>query len=401
MPRFSYRAVEANGTVHEGVLDASDQAQAAGLLHNRGLLVMRLQAGRDRLWPWSRSSQLGQEPLLRFTQQMAILLDAGQPLEQALTVLIKQPGREGLGVRALIERIRERVKGGVALSTAMAQEDGQFSALYLSLVRAGEASGALQDTLRQLGDYLERRQALRGQVINALIYPAFLIIGVLGALLLLMGYVVPQFAPIFSDLGVPLPLITEWILNSGLFLAAYWLWIAALLMLTVVVVPAYWRHPARRLRLHRHLLGLPTIGVLVQRLEAARLARTLGTLLINGVPLLEALGIARQVCANVAIAGLVDVAIEAVRNGGSFACALDNDHLLPALALQMIQVGEQAGQLDRMLLKVADVFDLQAQRSIARMLAALVPSLTLIMAVLVGVIMLAIMLPLMSLTNSL
>jgi general secretion pathway protein F len=400
MPRFRYRAMEANGTPREGDLEAADPAQVAALLHKRGLLVMRIEAGRDRRWPWQRSSSLGQEPLLNFTQQMAILLGAGQPLEQALTVLIKQPGREGMSARALIERIRERVKGGVPLSTAMAQEDGQFSALYLSVVRAGEASGALQDTLRQLGEYLERRQILRGQVINALIYPAFLIVGVLGALLLLMGYVVPQFVPIFNDLGVPLPLITELILGVGLFLADHWLWLPALVLLMLVLIPAYWRQPARRLRLHRRVLGLPIIGLLIQRLEAARLARTLGTLLSNGVGLLEALAIARQVCANVAIGTLVEAAMDKVRNGGSLAAALDDERLLPALALQMIQVGEQAGQLDRMLLKVADVFDQQAQRSIARLLAALVPSLTLIMAALVGVIMLAIMLPLMSLTNS-
>jgi general secretion pathway protein F len=392
--------MEANGTAHEGDLDAASVAQVAAMLHKRGLMVMRIDAGRDRRRPWQRSTVLGQDPLLNFTQQIAILLGAGQPLEQALTVLIKQPGREGLHARVLIERIRDRVKGGVALSTAMAEEDGQFSALYLSLVRAGEASGALQDTLRQLGQYLERRQVLRGQVINALIYPAFLVVGVLGALLLLMAYVVPQFVPIFNDLGVPLPLITELILSVGLFLADHWPWLSGMVLLVLASTPAYWRQPARRLRLHRRLLGVPIIGVLIQRLEAARLARTLGTLLSNGVALLEALTIARQVCANVAIAGLVDAAIEQVRNGGSLAAALDDDRLLPALALQMIQVGEQAGQLDQMLLKVADVFDQQAQRSIARLLAALVPVLTLIMAVLVGVIMLAIMLPLMSLTNS-
>jgi general secretion pathway protein F len=400
MPRFQYRAMEADGSAREGILEAADCAAVAEMLHNRGLLVMHIEAGAGRRWPWQRSSSLGHDGLLNFTQQLAILLSAGQPLEQALGVLIRQPGAEDAKARPLMERIRERVKGGVPLSVAMAEEDGQFSTLYLSLVRAGEASGALQDTLHQLGEYLERRQVLRGQVINALIYPAFLIVGVLGALVLLMAYVVPQFAPIFADLGVPLPLVTELIMSMGIFLSEYWPVLLLALALVTMCLPLYWRAPTRRLRLHRQLLAVPVIGVLAQRLEAARLSRTLGTLLYNGVPLLEALTIARQVCSNAAVAQLMELALERVRNGGSLASALDDERLLPSLALQMIQVGEQAGQLDRMLLKVAEVFDQQAQRSIARLLAALVPALTVVMAVMVAVIMLAIMLPLMSLTNT-
>ena len=401
MPRFHYKALEADGTARQGDLEAADSAAVAQLLHKRGLMVVDVQAGRGNGWRARGTARLKQAFVLNFTQQLAILLGAGQPLEQALGVLLKQQSGEGTRAYALLERIRERVKGGQALSSAMGEEDGQFSALYLSVVRAGEASGALHDTLEQLSDYVERRQVLKGQLINALIYPAFLVVGVLGALILLVAYVVPQFVPIFKDLGVPLPLVTEAILAIGLAIGGYWPWLLAGLAAAVLAWPAYWRQPERKRRLHRRLLGLPVIGVLAQRLEIARLARTLGTLLHNGVPLLEALAIAREVCVNQAVAELVDLALDRVRNGGSLAAALHDDRLLPSLALQMIEVGEQAGQLDRVLLKVADVFDQQAQRSIDRLLAALVPTLTLVMALLVAVIMLAIMLPLMSLTNNL
>ena len=401
MPSFHYRALEADGTPRRGDLEAQDSAAVTRLLHKRGLLVVQVRAAAGGGWRLRRGSRLKQQTVLNFTQQLAILLSAGQPLEQALAVLLKHQADEGARAKALLERVRERVKGGKPLSAAMAEEDGQFSTLYLSIVRAGEASGALQDTLQQLSDYLERRQILRGQVVNALIYPAFLVVGVLGALTLLVGYVVPQFVPIFQDLGVPLPLITEAILTAGLFLGEHWPWLLGLLAVAASGWPAYWRAPARKLRLHRRLLGWPLIGVLLKRLEAARLARTLGTLLYNGVPMLEALAITREVCVNQAVAELVALALERVRNGTALATALDDDRLLPPLALQMIQVGEQAGQLDRVLLKVADVFDLQARRSIDRLLAALVPTLTLVMALLVAVIMLAIMLPLMSLTNNL
>jgi len=400
MPRFRYRALEADGSVLHGDLEAPDSEAAAEYLHQRGLLVMHVKVGIARPWQRPRRRIFNDEGLFNFTQQLATLLGAGQSLEQALGLLVSQPGSEGLRARPLIQRVRERVKGGQGLSGAMAEEAGQFSPLYLSLVRAGEASGALQETLHQLADYLERRQVLRGEVINALIYPLFLIIGVLGALLLLMGYVVPQFVPIFQDLGVPLPIVTEAILGVGVFVASTWPWWLGVVALVVLAWPAYWRQPARRLRRDRHLLGMPVIGVLWQRLEAARLARTLGTLLRNGVPILNALAMAAQVCANQAVVQRVEQAMAQVGNGSSLARALDGDGLLPPLALQMIAVGEQAGQLDGMLLKVADVFDLQARRSIAALLAALVPTLTLVMAVLVGIIMLAIMLPLMSLTSN-
>ena len=400
MPRFHYRALESDGSLRRGSIEAADAAAVTQVLHQRGLLVAQVSAGQGRERGWRRSGRLKQHAVLNLTQQLAILLGAGQPLEQALGVLIKQRAEAGNRVRLMLERIRERVKAGEALSVAMADEDGQFSALYLSMVRAGEASGALHDTLQQLSDYLERRQVLRGQVINALIYPAFLIVGVLGALILMVAYVVPQFVPIFADLGVPLPLITEVILTAGVFLGQHGLWLLAALAVVLLGWPAYRRGAGRKLRLDRRLLNLPVLGVLNQRLEAARLARTLGTLLFNGVALLEALAITREACGNQAVGQLMDIALERVRNGGSLAAALDDDRLLPALALQMIQVGEQAGQLDRVLLKVADVFDQQARRSIDRLLAALVPTLTLVMAVLVAVIMLAIMLPLMSLTNN-
>lgn len=400
MAVFHYRALSADGSVLHGELEAADREAAAQSLHQRGLLVMQVRAGGATGLGQRSLRVFKHDGLFNFTQQLATLLGAGQSLEQALGVLVSQPGSEGLRARPLIERVRGRVKEGHALSAAMAEEHGQFSPLYLSLVRAGEASGALQQTLHQLADYLERRQVLRGEIINALIYPAFLLVGVLGALMLLMGYVVPQFVPIFQDLGVPLPLITEVILACGLFIADAWLWLLGIGALLLLAASARGRQPARRLRLHRRLLAAPVLGVLWQRLEAARLTRTLGTLLRNGVPMLDALAMAAQVCANRAVAQQVMRAQEQVGGGSSLASALDADRLLPPLALQMIAVGEQAGQLDQMLLKVADVFDQQARRSIAALLAALVPTLTLVMAVLVGVIMLAIMLPLMSLTSN-
>lgn len=399
MSLFKFRALDSQGVAQNGTLDAKDQDAAVAVLQKRGLLVVQIDpAGMGGLRNALGRGMLNGAALVSFTQQLATLLGAGQPLERSLGILLKQPGQPQ--TRALIERIREQVKAGKPLSAALEEEGTQFSSLYISMVRAGEAGGALESTLRQLSDYLERSQLLRGEVINALIYPAFLVVGVLGSLALLLAYVVPQFVPIFKDLGVPIPMITEVILGLGEFLSAYGLAVLAGLIALIWLLVLRRKDPARRERHDRRLLGIRIIGPLLQRIEAARLARTLGTLLNNGVALLQALVIARQVCTNRALQAQVAQAAESVKGGGTLASAFGAEPLLPDLALQMIEVGEQAGELDSMLLKVADVFDVEAKRGIDRMLAALVPALTVVMAGMVAVIMLAIMLPLMSLTSN-
>ncbi|SHM70560.1 type II secretion system protein F (GspF) [Pseudomonas asturiensis] len=399
MSLFKYRALDAQGAQQNGTLEARDQDAAVAALHKRGLMVLQIDsASLGGLRRALGSGLLNGAALVSFTQQLATLLGAGQPLERSLGILLKQPGQPQ--TKALIERIREQVKAGKPLSVALEEEGSQFSPLYISMVRAGEAGGALESTLRQLSDYLERSQLLRGEVINALIYPAFLVVGVLGSLALLLAYVVPQFVPIFKDLGVPIPLITEVILDLGQFLGDYGLAVFAGLIVMIWGLVIAMRDPQRRERHDRRVLGIRVIGPLLQRVEAARLTRTLGTLLSNGVALLQALVIARQVCTNRALQAQVAQAAESVKGGGTLASAFGAQPLLPDLALQMIEVGEQAGELDSMLLKVADVFDVEAKRGIDRMLAALVPALTVVMAGMVAVIMLAIMLPLMSLTSN-
>lgn len=399
MAHFKYRALDADGVAQHGTLEASDQNAAATILQKRGLLLLSLEAGTHSGFnDVMRRSVLNGAALVSFTQQLATLIGAGQPLERALSTLARQhndPRRQ-----ALFERVREQVKAGKPLSQALEEEHGEFSSLYISMVRPGEAGGSLENTLRQLSDYLERSQKLRGEVINALIYPMFLIVGVLGSLALLLAYVVPQFVPIFRDLGVPIPLITQAILGLGEFLSAYGLVLLAALVATIWGAAVLQRDPQRRQRLDRRVMSMRVIGPLLQRIEAARLARTLGTLLSNGVALLQAMNIVRQVCGNHALRAQVEQATDRVKGGGTLALAFGEQPLLPELALQMIEVGEQAGNLDSMLLKVADVFDVEAKRGIDRMLAALVPSLTVVMAVMVAVIMLAIMLPLMSLTSN-
>jgi len=398
MPVYAYSALDSEGRKQRGEVQATDQALAARQLHQRGLLVLSLKPGSRLLRAGSQRSVLKPAELISFTQQLTTLISAGQPLDKALATLLKNLRKPA--AKALLERVRGQVKAGQPLSLALEEHPATFTPFYTSLVRAGEAGGVLEITLAQLASYLERSHTLRAEVLNALIYPAFLVIGVIGSLGLLLAYVVPQFVPIFQDLGVPIPWVTRAILALGDVVNAWGLVSLGTLSATFCLLLATRRNPQRRIAQDRWLWRSRLLGPLLQKLETARLARTLGTLLSNSVTLLAALSIGREVSANHALREHVGQVGEAVRQGGSLPHALAADPLLPDLALQMIEVGEQSASLGAMLLKVADVYDIESKRTIDRLLAALVPTLTIVMAVLVAAIMLAIMLPLMSLTST-
>lgn len=403
MSQFRYKAVSAAGELLHGQMEAASVEEVVGHLQDQGHTPLEAQpadaaGGGSGVAALFARGPFSGDQLAQFTHQLATLLGAGQPLDRALGILLDLP--EGERAKKLVERVRDRVRGGTPLSQALEEEHGVFPRLYISLVRAGEAGGSLEETLRRLADYLERSQQLRGSIINALIYPAFLMVGVLGSLALLLAYVVPQFVPIFQDMQVPIPWITRAVLALGDVLQSWWWLILVIVAVGVFAWRARLRDPEARLAWHARLLRMRMVGPLLLKVETARIARTLGTLLKNGVPLLSALGIARQVTANRALDQALAQAAEQVKDGGGLSLALAQAKHFPRLAIQMVQVGEEAGQLDTMLLKVADTFEIESRRSIDRLLAALVPALTIVMTVLVAIIMAAILMPLLNLTNN-
>ena len=403
MSQFHYRAVSDAGDILQGEMEAASVEEVIARLQDQGHTPLEAKPANEAGAGGSFGGLLKRGPftgdqLAQFTHQLATLLGAGQPLDRALGILMDLP--EGERAKKLVERVRDRVRGGAPLSQAFDEEHGVFPKLYISLVRAGEAGGSLEDTLRRLADYLERSQQLRGSIINALIYPAFLMVGVLGSLVLLLAYVVPQFVPIFEDMQVPIPLITQAVLALGNLLQSWWWLLLLAIGGGIFLWRARLRDPAYRLAWHGRLLQKRVVGPLLLKIETARIARTLGTLLKNGVPLLSALTIARQVTSNRALDEALAQAAEQVKGGAGLSLALAQSQRFPRLALQMVQVGEEAGQLDTMLLKVADTFDLESKRAIDRLLAALVPALTIVMTILVAIIMAAILLPLLSLTSN-
>lgn len=404
MPLFRYKALSSTGEALDGQMEAGNAAEVISRLQDQGYLPVEARRADERveglsLSAFGKKRELNADQILQFTQQLATLLGAGQPLDRALGILLELP--ETGEARKVLERVRETVRGGAPLSVALEQQHGLFSRLYVNLVRAGESGGGLDDALRRLADYLERSRELRSRVINALIYPIILVTLVLGSVAFLMVVVVPQFEALFTSLNAELAWYTEAVLWFSRALREAWP-----AFLAGGLLAAWWfngrmRDPAWRLRLDERLLNMRIVGSLVARLDTARLARTLGTLVGNGVPLLTALNLGRNVLSNRVLANALDVASDEVKSGAGLGYALGRQKCFPRLAVQMIQVGEESGELHELLLKVADTFDIETRNALDRLLALLVPALTLLMTFVVGAIILSVLLPIYDLTGNL
>jgi len=402
MALFRYKALNARGEMLDGQMEAASSAEVALRLQEQGHLPVEAklasEGGGESAWrALFKPKPFAGQRLVQFTQQLATLLAAGQPLDRALSILLELPEDEV--ARRTISDIRDAVRGGASLSTALDRQHGAFNRLFVNMVRAGEAGGNLHETLQRLAEYLERARALQARVINALVYPAILLAMVGLSLLFLLGYVVPQFSAMYDSLDADLPWFSQLVLGLGVFVRDWWIVLLAIPVLALLWLDRKRRDPAFMLAFDGWLLQRKLAGALAAKLDTARLARTLGTLLRNGVPLLSALGIARNVLDNRVLANDVDAAVEEVKNGIGLSAALSKGKRFPRLALQMIQVGEESGALDAMLLKTADTFEQETSVAMDRLLAALVPAVTLVLATVVGMVILAVLSPIYDLTS--
>ncbi len=391
MTLFRYKAVTGAGETLEGAMEAPNREAVVQQLQAQGHLPISAEEAdkgdavakflqRDLL----RRGLASRQDIALITRNIATLLRAGVTLERSLEILTELADRQA--VRQLVAQILDRIRGGAALSDALAAAGGIFPQYYVSMVRAGEAGGTVETVLERLADFLDRRQQALQTVRSALIYPAILVVMAVLAVILLLGWVVPRFQPMFEDAGKTLPLATEIVIGLGDAVSNYW-WLMALGLFALwALAQQLLRDPARRLRWHRGLARLPVVGDLLIKAEIARFTRTLGTLVGNGVGLLSALTLARESLGNSAIAREIDTAAAGVKEGRSLSQPLMRAELFPSLATHLIRVGEETGQLDSMLIKVADIYDEEVRRSIDRMLALLVPVLTIILGVIIAAI---------------
>jgi general secretion pathway protein F len=417
MPVYRYRAVSPAGEVATGELEAANESEIVDRLRDQGLLPMQvaraagaggaaaampaagapvpIAAGDRRRWFASRSvtgDQLG-----ALTRELATLLRAGLPLDRALELLI------GLAptppVSALLQQIRDDVRGGKSLSQALEARRDVFSRFYVNIIRAGEAGGALGVVLTRLSDTIERNKELRESVKSALIYPTILICVAVLSVMVLLVWVVPQFEQTFAHAGKAMPLPTVIVVVAGKFLKQWWWAVGAFVVLAVWWMRRRLADPVVRHRWDARVLRLPLVGELVTKVEVARFARTLATLLGNGVALLSGLGIVRETLGNSVLAGALEGVTARLREGKGFGRPLAETGLYPKLATQMILVGEESGRLEEMLTRVAEVYDREVQMAIKRFLSILEPALILGLAVMIGGIVFAILLGVMGMSE--
>ena len=401
MPTFEYKAVSPTGETVQGTMEAGSMERVIARLQEAGNIPLQAQeAGKGGLSLAAlRTGRrgIGSREVGEFTQQLATLLGAGLPLDRSLQVLVELTENDRL--RRMVTDIRERVREGGSLSDALEAQHGTFSRLYINMVRAGEVGGTLDQTLDRLTEYLDRSKDLKDSVISALIYPALLILLAAGSLVLLLVYVIPQFTPIFEELGGDLPFITKVVLAVGGVLQNFWWGLIGLAVIAYFLFRRMLADPPRRLAFDTKALAARWVGPLVAKLETARFSRTLGTLLVNGVPLLSAMSIARNVITNTRLREDVEDASREVKTGGGVARNLASGGRFPRLALQMISVGEETGRLDSMLLKVADTFDRDVRNTIDRLLSVFTPVVTLLLAVMIGTIVLSVLLAILSINE--
>ncbi len=412
MAAFEYRASDRSGSLQQGVESAADLHSAARALRARGLTPIVLKpAGRSALSApaggsagstgkglsllgfGAKTDRVNPEQMLRFTSELGILLQAGLPLDRAMKVQIDIAP---FGAhRAMMEDIVLTLKSGRSLTSGLENHDSVFSSFYISMVRSGEASGNLAGVLGELASYLERSRAVRSTIVSAMVYPAILAVVASLSVAIMLGYVVPEFESLFEEMGDGLPMLTAIIVSLGDLVAGWW-WLMAIVIGGLVTLVRRWlATPGGRTWLDVRALTVPLAGPLIRKFEVSRFARTMGTLLGNGVAILKAADIASGTVGNTVLRQHLDDLALAIKRGERLSKAMQPEMFSP-LAVQMVLVGEESGKLDAMLLELAQVYEAEVEAEVKHALTLLEPALILGMGGLIAIIIMGILMGILS-----
>lgn len=403
MPAYVYKASTLEGKIVEGTMEAADGGAVSLKLQDMGLLPVQVGVSSQRTalsreieWPWKRR-KVRRKDLLVFTQEIHTLVKAGLPLDRSLAVLAQLA--ESPALSDVIQDVLREIKEGRSLSEGMGKHPEVFPRIYASMVKAGEAGGVLEEILGRLATFLETSENLRSYMVGALIYPALLSIVGVASVTILTLFVVPRFSAIFRDMGLPLPLPMAILKGVSDLLTGYW-WLMLVVAVAVAVYLRRFRSGSEgRLQWDRMVLRLPLLGLVIQKIEVARFARTLGTLLHSGVPLLQAMTIVREIVSNQGIATMIEPIRNGIKKGEGISQPMKQSGVFPPLAMHLVEVGEESGKLDAMLIQVADVYDNEVRKSVKNLLAFFEPALILVMGLIIGTIVVSMLLAIFSIND--
>ena len=409
MPVYAYKGLNEKGRNVGGIIDADSPKTARIKLRRSGIFPTDLNETRDAqaggaatgarfsIDVASLFERITPQDLALMTRQLATLVGAGLPLVECLGALVEQvdSGKQ----KKILSQVRERVVEGGTLADAMNAHPSVFSGLYVNMVRAGEASGALDLVLIRLAEYTERAAALQAKVRSALTYPLFMGMASCAILFFLLSYVVPKVTRIFEESHAKLPTMTIILLAISGFLSNYWYIVIGGAVLVVGGIRMWKRTPAGHLQFDRLVLRVPYFGKVLKKVALARFARTLSTLLLGGIPLLQALDIVKHVVSNMVLSNAIEDGRNAIREGHSVADPLKKSGLFPPLLVHMIAVGEKSGELESMLARAADAYDGEVEASVSALSSIMEPVLVIFMGGVVLFIVMAILLPIFQLND--
>lgn len=399
MPVYEYTAINAKGKNVSGIVDADSDTSAREKLRAGNIFPTTIREAYSRqerktgqrLLDLRLFARVKASELTATTRQLATLVGSGFPLVSAIYALIPQAQTPAL--KTMLSRIKEAIEEGNSFADALACFPETFSPIYINMVRAGEASGTLEIVLNRLADISENRQAQKNQLISILAYPAIMTILGCAILMFLMVKIVPKFITMFGDMNQNLPLLTQIVVDISHFLGNYW-WLLLLLGIALIIVFQKIRHTEKgAFFIDKTILRIPGLKTLVLKITVARFSGTLGSLLENGIPMLTALEIVKNIAGNRLIADAIEDAADKVEKGMGLGVSLEETEVFPHLSIQMIKVGEQSGDIEDMLKKTAQVYENEVQTTLTSLTSLLQPLLVVFMGVIIGIIVLAIIKP--------
>jgi len=395
MPVFAYRSTTMEGAVMEGVIEATDEKTALEKIKNTGMIPLEIKVPEERDFFTALRSRTTRQDLTAFTAELSTLLGAGLPLDRSLNILADIS--EHRGMREMILALLASIREGSSFSDALQRHPRIFPRIYVNMVRAGEAGGVLDAVLEKLNDFLESSKELKDHVTSAMIYPLILVIMGGISIIILLTFVLPKFSAIFNELGSSLPLPTQILLAFSEALQSYgWLFLA-LLIAGWPAFKSYTASAGGRRRWDGLKLGL--MKDLIMKLETARFCRTLGTLMASGVPLIQALNNSREVIGNTVIASSIETVSKGAKEGKGISGPLSQSRLFPPLALAMIKVGEETGQLEQMLIRIAVIYEKIMKQAVKRFMAILEPVMIMLMGLVIGFIVISMLLAVFSIAD--